>query len=41
MSSFNVARAGYAFETGDVLTVSGLVTDRYLSEPIEKFQFMF
>lgn len=38
VSSFNVARAGYAFETGDVLTVSGLVTDRYLSEPIEKFQ---
>ena len=38
VSSFSVARAGYAFETGDVLTVSGLVTDRYLSEPIEKFQ---
>ena len=38
VSSFNISRAGYAFQRGDVMRVVGLVTDARLSEPIEEFK---
>jgi hypothetical protein len=38
VSKFEVSREGYGFQNGDVLTVVGLVTDKSLSEPLEKFQ---
>ena len=38
IDTFKVARNGYAFQIGDVLTVSGLVTAAHLTEPVADFQ---
>ena len=37
VKNFNVARAGYSFEKGDVIRPVGLVTDYRLSEPLNDF----
>ena len=38
IDTFKVVRNGYAFQVGDVLTVSGLVTAAHLTEPVADFQ---
>ena len=38
IDTFKIARNGYAFQIGDVLTVSGLVTAAHLTEPVADFQ---
>ena len=38
VKNFNIARAGYSFEKGDVIRPVGLVTDYRLNEPINDFQ---
>ena len=39
VETFEIARNGYAFQVGDVFRPVGMVTDRYLTAPIEEAQF--
>ena len=38
VSDFKIARNGYGFQVGDVITVAGLVTAANISEPVSEFQ---
>ena len=38
VSDFKIARNGYGFQVGDIVTVAGLVTAANISEPVSEFQ---